>query len=79
MRLIDADAAIEALCEDRCVDYGGEGLVTDGDNCAVGYYRKDAQAWDSVEFGWLENRTEPPYGIKKVIAWMPLPEPWKGE
>lgn len=52
-------------------------LVTDGENMAVGYYSPDAHAWDSVNFGWLENRTEQPYGIKKVIAWMPLPEQYK--
>ena len=53
-------------------------LVTDGEGCAVGYWRPDAQAWDSTDFGWLENRSEPPCGIHTVTHWMslpPLPEP----
>lgn len=57
-------------------------LVTDGEGCAVGYWRPDAQAWDSTDFGWLENRSEPPCGIHTVTHWMPLPplpEPPKEE
>lgn len=49
-------------------------LVTDGEGCAVGYWRPYAQAWDSTDFGWLENRSEPPCGIHTVTHWMPLPE-----
>lgn len=52
-------------------------LVTDGKAFAVGYWRHDAKAWDSTGFGWIENRTEPPYGINTVAYWMPLPEPPK--
>ena len=57
-------------------------LVSDGESYAVGYWRPDAQAWDSTDFGWLENRNEPPFGIKTVTHWMPLPptpEPPKEE
>lgn len=53
-------------------------LVTDGENMAVGSYRDDADAWENYNFGWLENLSEPPHGIKTVIAWMPLPEPYRG-
>ena len=50
-------------------------LVTDGDACAVGFYRRDANAWDSCEFGWIENRPEPfPQGLGTVTHWMPLPQ-----
>lgn len=57
-------------------------LVRDNDNnCAVGYYRQDAKAWDSPFFGWLERDDE--YykdgdlcRIGKVVAWMPI-EPQK--
>ena len=52
-------------------------LVTDGEDMAVGMYRPDADAWDNCNFGWLENLSEPPNGIKTVIAWMPLPEQYK--
>jgi hypothetical protein len=61
-------------------------LVTDGDGeCGVGYYREDAHAWDSPNWGWLERKdrvdnkeafTEP-CGIGKVVAWMPLPAPYE--
>ncbi len=51
-------------------------LVTDGESMAVGYYRQDAKAWDSADFGWIENR-EKGYGINEVIAWMPLPYPYR--
>lgn len=59
---------------------GKEALVTDGDNMMVAYYRDDAEAWDNYNFGWVEGRNEEiPYGINKVIAWMPLPKPYRGE
>lgn len=56
-------------------------LVRDDDNnCAVGYYRQDARAWDSPFFGWLERDDE--YyedgdlcRIGKVVAWMPIEPP----
>ena len=54
-------------------------LVTDGEDCAVGFWREDAHAWDSANFGWLENREGSPCGIKTVIAWMPLPKPYRFE
>ena len=54
-------------------------LATDGEDCAVGFWREDAHAWDSANFGWLENREESPCGIKTVIAWMPLPKPYRFE
>lgn len=56
-------------------------LVRDDDNnCAVGYYRQDARAWDSPFFGWVERDDE--YyedgdlcRIGKVVAWMPIEPP----
>ena len=61
------------LVSDRLPDTEDDMLVTDGEAYAVGYWREDAQAWDSCDFGWLENREEPPCGIHTVIAWRPLP------
>lgn len=49
-------------------------LVTDGEDYAVGFWRDDAKAWDSCNFGWLENRQEPPCGIKTVTHWVKLPD-----
>ena len=63
---------------ERLPDGNEDVLVTDGDACAVGYFRPDANAWDSCEFGWIENRPDPyPSGLGKVTHWMPLPEPPK--
>ena len=59
----------EALPE----SFGDDVLVTDGEDYAVGFWREDAEAWDSTDFGWLENRSEPPCGIHTVTHWMPLP------
>lgn len=55
--------------------FGDDVLVTDGEDYAVGFWREDAKAWDSADFGWLENRSEPPFGIHTVTHWMPMPEP----
>lgn len=63
-------------------DFGDDVLVTDGEGYAVGFWHEDAKAWDSADFGWLENRSEPPCGIHTVTHWMPLPplpEPPKEE
>lgn len=54
-------------------DFGYDVLVTDGEDYAVGFWREDAKAWDSADFGWLENRSEHPCGIHTVTHWMPLP------
>ena len=62
-------------CSERLPEEEEDFLVTDGESMAVGYYRQDAKAWDSADFGWIENR-EKGYGINEVIAWMPLPEPY---
>ena len=90
-RLIsDAAAAIEALeakvphwvsVKERLPEPNIQCLVRDDDNnCAVGYYRQDAKAWDSPFFGWLERDDE--YykdgdlcRIGKVVAWMPIEPP----
>lgn len=67
---------------ERLPDNNDEYLVIDADgNFGVGYYREDAKAWDSCNWGWLErsNSTDDtcPPGMSKVIAWMPLPEKYK--
>ena len=53
-----------------------EYLVTDGEDCAVGHWRPDADAWDSFNFGWIERedeKTDMSCGINKVTHWRPLP------
>jgi len=46
-------------------------LVTDGDNISVERIKKDAYDHFLPSGRWFE--------IDDVIAWMPLPAPWKGE
>lgn len=65
-------------CSERMPNDDKDYLVTDGESMAVGYYRTDAKAWDNVNFGWLEHREET-CGLKTVVAWMPLPEPYEGD
>ena len=57
---------------ERLPENDNDVLVTDGTDCAVAYWRTDAQAWDDSMHGWCDL-----YGLE-VIAWMPLPSPWKG-
>lgn len=59
-------------CSERLPEDDKDVLVTDGEDFAVAYWRKDAQAWDDCLHGWCDL-----YGLD-VVAWMPLPEPWKG-
>ena len=73
-------------CEDELPKQNIQCLVTDAEgNCAVGYYRNDAKAWDSPFFGWVERSNEDYYEdgdlcrIGKVVAWMPIEPPKEGE
>ena len=67
--------------EERLPDMDQECLVKDKDgDKAVGYYRYDAKAWDSPNFGWIERKDETdnheaysaPCGLGKVVAWKPI-------
>ena len=90
------DVAIKALRErpqgewipvdERLPEEFQECLVIDAEGeYGIGYYREDAKAWDSPNWGWLERADKvdnreafvQPCGIHKVIAWMPLPAPYK--
>ena len=75
LEAIKADEREWILCSERYPDEEEDEdgvLVTDGESYAVAYWRDDAKAWDSSEFGWIENREEPPCGLKTVIAWSPF-------
>ena len=54
-------------CSERLPEENGRYLVT---NSAWGAMKVDWNAW--MDVAWLYPNTKP-------IAWMPLPEPWKGE
>lgn len=56
-------------------------LITDGKDMTVGFYRDDVEAWDNYIFGWIERDedNECPCRMGKIIAWMPLPEPYRKE
>lgn len=67
-----------------------DGTMTENDS-AWTWEDVDWAGWDEEEDcgiipeGWWENRHFNPDGVynspvdSKVVAWMPLPEPWKGE
>ena len=46
----------------------------------IGFYRDDAKAWDSDNFGWLERDPEEsknyigPKYLDKIVEWMPAPD-----
>lgn len=65
--------------EERLPDDENEYLVTDGYDMMVAFYRDDAEAWDNANFGWVERNSDDdcPCRLGKVIAWKPLPEPYK--
>lgn len=71
----------ERLPELQRVDMESEGeyymisdsvIITDGENIGLTKYEVD----DDVRKGWLECEFE---GNEDIVAWMPLPEPYKGE
>ena len=51
----------------------------DGSVSEIGYgcYERDI-FWHPTAFGWYDLYTATPYDKRAIIAWMPLPEPWKG-
>lgn len=58
--------------EDDITNY----LVTDGEYYWVGYYRYDAEAWDSFTMGWLgQVYADGTNESANITHWMPLPEP----
>ena len=92
---ISLDMAVEALerskwisISERLPDDTQECLVVDANGeFGIGFYRDDAKAWDHPNWGWLERASRvdnkyaftEPCGINKVVAWMPLPAPYKPE
>lgn len=76
-KLVDAfDMAIEALeqsqwipCEERLPEYGKEVIICLQDGgISVGW---------STGYSWYADYSDTE--VFNVVAWMPLPEPWKGE
>lgn len=51
----------------------------DGSVAEIGYgcYERDI-FWQPTAFGWYDLYTATPYDKRAIIAWMPLPKPWKG-
>lgn len=51
----------------------------DGSVSEIGYgcYERDI-FWQPTAFGWYDLDTATPFDKRAIIAWMPLPEPWKG-
>lgn len=85
INVIESEPSVEMPtwipCSERMPSDYNDYLVIDGDGeMAVGCYRDGLDAWDSSCLGWLErdNDDELPTRLGKVVAWMPLPEPWEG-
>lgn len=51
----------------------------DGSVAEIGYgcYERDI-FWQPTAFGWYDLYTATPFDKRAIIAWKPLPEPWKG-
>ena len=51
----------------------------DGSVSEIGYgcYERDI-FWHPTAFGWYDLATATPFDKRAIIAWMPLPQPWKG-
>lgn len=51
----------------------------DGSVSEIGYgcYERDI-FWHPTAFGWYDLATATPFDKRAIIAWMPLPKPWKG-
>lgn len=60
--------------EEQLPEENQDVIITDGDGYAVGYWREDANSWDSVNFGWLERQSDDELPIKlgKVTHWQPF-------
>ena len=53
-------------------------LVTDGQDMLVAYYRRYDNWWVNYELGQIERENrDDGNGLLKIIAWMPLPEPYR--
>lgn len=50
----------------------------DGSVSEIGYgcYKRDI-FWHPTAFGWYDLATATPFDKRAIIAWMPLPKPWK--
>lgn len=58
-------------CSERMPDDGKWCLFTDGENMSVERYKLDAIDHFFPNGRWFD--------FDEAVAWMPLPEPWKGE
>ena len=53
----------------ECLD-GAVWYFTENGTMGLGYYYKSVKEWSTTD----DLKTD-----RKVVAWMPLPDPWKGE
>ena len=58
-------------CSERLPEDGTWNIFTDGKKISIGRYK-----FDVISHFWPEPRW---FDLEDAIAWMPLPEPWKGE
>lgn len=58
-------------CSERLPEDGTWNIFTDGKRISIERYK-----FDIVSHFWPEPRW---FDLEDAVAWMPLPEPWKGE
>ena len=62
-------------CSERLPKKGEVVLITNGKgNVRCGQYRSEYDVRDRTHYWWWKGKT-----IESVLAWMPLPEPYKAE
>ena len=62
-------------CSERLPKKGEVVLITNGkDNVRCGQYRSEYDVRGGVHYWWWKGKT-----VESVLAWMPLPDPYKGE
>lgn len=67
----DAPSAQQWIpCSERLPDEDGDYIVTDDSGGAI---------WVGATFFIRDDEGKPNWGLVNVTAWMPLPEPYKGE
>jgi hypothetical protein len=61
-------------CSEGLPKKGEVVLITNGKgNVRCGQYRSEHDVRDGTHYWWWKGKT-----VETVLAWMPLPKPWKG-
>lgn len=72
--LVTFGAFAETINGEKVIFGDSNGSVSE---IGYGCYERDI-FWHPTAFGWYDLGTATPFDKRAIIAWMPLPEPWKG-